>query len=45
MKHIYKIVFLIIVITFFACSKSKVFTESDIQIIPKPAELKISEEH
>ena len=28
---------------FFSCAKEKVFTEKDIQIIPKPAELKLSQ--
>jgi len=43
MKHFSKIVVLILVIVLSSCSKSKVFTENDIQIIPKPAELKITE--
>ena len=33
----------ILVILVSSCAKSKVFTEDDIQIIPKPAELKINE--
>ena len=32
----------ILVILLSSCSKTKVFTENDIQIIPKPKELKIT---
>ena len=39
-----KIVAIILLVSLFSCSKQvKVFTESDIQIIPQPAELKIGE--
>ena len=43
MKTIYQILVVITVTVFCSCAKQKVFTEKDIQIIPKPAELKLSE--
>jgi len=42
MRFIHKIIILIAVITLSSCSESKVFIENDIQIIPKPAQLKIT---
>lgn len=43
MKTIYQILVVITVTVFSSCAKQNVFTEKDIQIIPKPAELKLSE--
>jgi hexosaminidase len=43
MKLFNKIILLVLIATITSCTKSKVFTESDIHIIPKPVELKIQE--
>ena len=43
MKLVHQILMVTLVTFFCACEKQKVFTEKDIQIIPKPAELKLSE--
>lgn len=43
MKIFNKVLLLSVVCSLISCSKSKTFTESDIFIIPKPAELKITE--
>ncbi|GGK20748.1 beta-hexosaminidase [Yeosuana aromativorans] len=43
MKTLKQILVVIVVVVFCSCAKQKVFTEKDIQIIPKPAELKLSE--
>lgn len=42
MKTTNQILILILVIVFCSCSKEKIFTEKDIQIIPKPTEIKLS---
>jgi len=41
MRFFYKSIILVLVIVLNSCSKDKVFTENDIQIIPKPAMLKL----
>ncbi|WP_291865502.1 family 20 glycosylhydrolase [Maribacter sp.] len=41
MRFFYKSIVLVLVVVLASCSKSKVFTENDIQIIPKPASLKL----
>jgi hexosaminidase len=41
MKLFNKVLLLVLISTITSCSKSKVFTESDIHIIPKPAELHV----
>jgi hexosaminidase len=41
MKYLHKIIIAILLIALGSCSKDKVFTENDIQIIPKPVELKL----
>lgn len=41
MKFFYKSIVAILIVTLSSCTKSKVFTESDIQIIPKPVSLKL----
>ncbi|WP_111308339.1 glycoside hydrolase family 20 protein [Confluentibacter sediminis] len=43
MKTLHPILIAILVTVFCSCAKQKVFTEKDIQIIPKPVELKLSE--
>ncbi|GGK23989.1 beta-hexosaminidase [Yeosuana aromativorans] len=43
MKLVHQILMATLLTVFFACEKQKMFTEKDIQIIPKPAELKLSE--
>ncbi|WP_308991340.1 glycoside hydrolase family 20 protein [Mariniflexile litorale] len=42
-KRLYQIFGLILLMFFSACSKQKIFTENDINIIPKPAELTLTE--
>ncbi len=42
MKTLKQVLALIVVAVFCSCAKQKVFTEKDIQIIPKPAELQLS---
>ncbi|MCF8272407.1 MAG: family 20 glycosylhydrolase [Flavobacteriaceae bacterium] len=42
MKTLHQILVVIVIIIFCSCAKQKVFTEKDIQIIPKPAELQLS---
>lgn len=43
MKLVHQILMATLVTFFCACEKQKVFSEKDIQIIPKPAELRLSE--
>lgn len=43
MKTLKQILIVIVVAVFCSCAKQKVFTEKDIQIIPKPAELQLSD--
>ena len=42
MKIVHQILAVIVFTIFCSCTKQKVFTEKDIQIIPKPAELELS---
>lgn len=43
MKIVHHLLIAILITIFYSCAKQKVFTEKDIQIIPKPAELQLSE--
>jgi hexosaminidase len=43
MKTSHQFLIAILLTVFCSCAKQKVFTEQDIQIIPKPAELKLTE--
>jgi hexosaminidase len=43
MKTLHQFLIAILLTVFCSCAKQKVFTEQDIQIIPKPAELKLTE--
>ncbi|WP_338356052.1 beta-N-acetylhexosaminidase [Yeosuana marina] len=44
MKTLKQILVVIVITLFCSCAKQKVFTEKDIQIIPKPAELQLSDD-
>ena len=41
MKLVLKILIALLIVSISSCSKSRIFSESDIQIIPKPAELQL----